>query len=58
MFFLYIQKLQICVFNDGSLYLRKIQLIHAGNYTCHAQRNKDVVQTHILTVYSKLKLLE
>jgi hypothetical protein len=35
------------------LYLTRIQLIHAGNYTCHAQRNKDVVQTHVLTVHSK-----
>ncbi|KAI4470266.1 follistatin-related [Holotrichia oblita] len=40
------------VFSDGSLYLTRIQLQHAGNYTCHAQRNKDVVQTHILTVHS------
>lgn len=42
------------VFSDGSLYLTRIQLQHAGNYTCHAQRNKDVVQTHILTVHSEL----
>lgn len=41
------------VFSDGSLYLTRIQLQHAGNYTCHAQRNKDVVQTHILTVHSE-----
>lgn len=41
------------VFSDGSLYLTRIQLQHAGNYTCHAQRNNDVVQTHILTVHSK-----
>ncbi|KAK9887003.1 hypothetical protein WA026_019925 [Henosepilachna vigintioctopunctata] len=41
------------VFSDGSLYLTRIQLQHAGNYTCHAQRNKDVVQTHVLTVHSK-----
>ncbi|KAK9693617.1 Sugar efflux transporter for intercellular exchange [Popillia japonica] len=40
------------VFSDGSLYLTRIQLQHAGNYTCHAQRNKDVVQTHILTVHT------
>lgn len=43
----------IRVFMDGSLYLTKLQLVHAGNYTCHADRNKDVVQTHILTVHSK-----
>lgn len=44
---------EIRVFSDGSLYLTRIQLQHAGNYTCHAQRNKDVVQTHVLTVHSK-----
>uniref|UniRef100_T1IVU0 Follistatin-related protein 5 n=1 Tax=Strigamia maritima TaxID=126957 RepID=T1IVU0_STRMM len=41
---------EIKVFMDGSLYLTRVQLIHAGNYTCHAQRNKDVVQTHVLHV--------
>lgn len=45
---------EMSVFSDGSLYLTKIQLQHAGNYTCHAQRNKDVVQTHVLTVHSKI----
>ncbi|CAG9819352.1 unnamed protein product [Phaedon cochleariae] len=40
------------VFGDGSLYLTRIQLQHAGNYTCHAQRNKDIVQTHVLTVHT------
>ncbi|XP_012285083.1 follistatin-related protein 5, partial [Orussus abietinus] len=43
---------QIRVFNDGSLYLTRVQLVHAGNYTCHALRNKDVVQTHVLTVHT------
>ncbi|XP_018322543.1 follistatin-related protein 5 [Agrilus planipennis] len=43
---------EVRVFSDGSLYLTRIQLQHAGNYTCHAQRNKDVVQTHILTVHT------
>ncbi|XP_046405287.1 follistatin-related protein 5-like isoform X3 [Ischnura elegans] len=43
---------EIRVFSDGSLYLTRIQLVHAGNYTCHAQRNKDVVQTHVLTVHT------
>lgn len=47
---------QVRVFNDGSLYLTKIQLINGGNYSCHAQRNKDVLQTHILTVHSKFNL--
>ena len=40
------------VFADGSLYLTRIQLLHAGNYTCHAQRNTDIMQTHVLTVHS------
>ncbi|EEB13958.1 conserved hypothetical protein [Pediculus humanus corporis] len=43
---------EVKVFSDGSLYLTKIQLIHAGNYTCHAQRNKDVMQTHVLSVHT------
>lgn len=47
--------LKIRVFNDGSLYLTRVQLVHAGNYTCHALRNKDVVQTHILTVHSEFQ---
>jgi len=40
------------VFSDGSLYLTKIQLVHAGNYTCRALRNSEVTQTHVLTVHS------
>lgn len=44
---------EVRVFTDGSLYLTRIQLQHAGNYTCHAQRNEDVVQTHVLTVHSE-----
>ncbi|CAH1955937.1 unnamed protein product, partial [Acanthoscelides obtectus] len=44
---------EVRVFGDGSLYLTRIQLQHAGNYTCHAQRNQDVVQTHVLTVHSE-----
>lgn len=43
---------EIRIFNDGSLYLTKIQLVHAGNYTCHAVRNQDVVQTHVLTIHT------
>ncbi|GAB6019625.1 hypothetical protein CHUAL_001187 [Chamberlinius hualienensis] len=38
------------VFVDGTLYLTRVQLIHAGNYTCHAQSNRDVIQTHVLHV--------
>jgi len=41
------------IFSDGSLYLTRIQLVHAGNYSCRAARNPDVVQTHILAVHSK-----
>ncbi|XP_060534738.1 follistatin-related protein 5-like [Cylas formicarius] len=43
---------EVRVFGDGSLYLTRVQLQHAGNYTCHAQRNRDVVQTHVLTVHT------
>lgn len=43
---------EVHVFADGALYLTRIQLQHAGNYTCHAQRNSDVVQTHVLTVHT------
>ncbi|XP_058798656.1 follistatin-related protein 5-like isoform X1 [Phymastichus coffea] len=43
---------EIRIFNDGSLYLTRVQLAHAGNYTCHALSNKDVVQTHVLTVHT------
>lgn len=49
---------EIRVFNDGSLYITNIQLKHAGNYTCHAQRNKDIVQTHIITVHSEFSLVK
>ncbi|XP_066246527.1 follistatin-related protein 5-like [Euwallacea similis] len=42
----------IKVYGDGSLYLTKVQLQHAGNYTCSAQRNPHVVQTHVLTVHT------
>lgn len=48
---------EVRVFSDGSLFLTKIQLMHAGNYTCHAQRNSDVTQTHVLTVHSKYSSL-
>lgn len=43
---------EVRVYSDGALYLTRIQLVHAGNYTCHAQRNTDVIQTHVLTVHS------
>lgn len=47
----------IRVLADGSLYLTNIQLINAGNYSCHAQRNKDVMQTHVLSVHSEYEHL-
>lgn len=47
------QEDQVRVFSDGTLYLNKIQLLHAGNYSCHAQRNEEVIQTHMLSVQSK-----
>jgi hypothetical protein len=47
------QEEQIRVFPDGTLYLNKIQLLHSGNYSCHAQRNQEVIQTHILSVQSE-----
>lgn len=47
---------ELKVFPDGALYINNVRLIHAGNYTCHAQRNKDVVQTHVLHVHSKSRL--
>lgn len=47
------QEDEIRVFSDGTLFLNKIQLLHAGNYSCQAQRNDKVVQTHVLTVQSK-----
>ena len=52
------QEDQVRVFSDGTLFLSKIQLLHAGNYTCQAQRNDKVVQTHMLTVQSKNRLCD
>lgn len=46
------------VFSDGSLYLTKIQLVHAGNYTCRALRNSEVTQTHVLTVHSTYSAIQ
>ncbi|CAG0923910.1 unnamed protein product [Notodromas monacha] len=40
----------IRVFHDGSLYISDVQLTHGGVYACHAERNEDVVQTHVLNV--------
>lgn len=48
---------ELKVFPDGALYINSVRLIHTGNYTCHAQRNKDVVQTHILHVHSTFSII-
>lgn len=41
---------EIKVFVDGALYLTNVQLVHSGNFTCHAQKNDEIVQTHVLHV--------
>lgn len=38
------------VFPDGSLNLNNVQLLHAGNYSCHLGRNLEVVQVHVVAV--------
>lgn len=38
------------VFNDGLLYLSNVILAFAGNYTCQAENNSIIKQTHILKV--------
>ncbi|XP_018495062.1 follistatin-related protein 5 [Galendromus occidentalis] len=43
---------EIKVFVDGSLYLTNVQLVHSGNYTCHAQKNLNIVQTHVLHIHT------
>lgn len=47
-----LQEEDIKVFADGSLYLTNVQLVHTGNYSCHAQKNSDIVQTHVLLVHT------
>lgn len=44
------------MFADGSLYLTNVQLVHAGNYSCHAQKNAEIVQVHMLRVHSECPL--
>ena len=45
------------VFSDGSLYLTDVQLSFTGNYTCQAETNSAVKQTHILHVVGKSALV-
>ncbi|CAG0897541.1 unnamed protein product [Darwinula stevensoni] len=40
------------VFRDGSLYISHVQLVHGGRYICHAEKNEDVIQTHLLNISS------
>ncbi|KAE8746479.1 hypothetical protein FOCC_FOCC006844, partial [Frankliniella occidentalis] len=49
------QDLGFKVFEDGSLFVPNTQMYHAGNYSCYATRNKEVVQNHHLDVYSELQ---
>lgn len=46
------QDLGFKVFEDGSLFVPNTQMYHAGNYSCYATRNKEVVQNHHLDVYT------
>ena len=41
------------LFPDGSLYLDHVSLLHAGNYSCHAEKNDQVRQTHVLSVHGE-----
>ncbi|RWS22742.1 follistatin-related protein 5-like protein, partial [Leptotrombidium deliense] len=36
------------VFSDGSLYLTNVQLSFSGNYSCQAENNPIIKQTHVL----------
>lgn len=40
------------VFEDGTLFIPAAQMFHAGNYSCSATRNRDVVQHHTLDIYT------
>lgn len=42
---------EIELMSDGKLYIRNVQMKHAGNYSCQASNNGIVVQTHILNVH-------
>lgn len=44
------------VFEDGSLFIPNTQMYHAGNFSCYAPRNKELVQNHHLDVYSESAL--
>ncbi|XP_074648310.1 follistatin-related protein 5-like isoform X2 [Tubulanus polymorphus] len=40
----------ISVLNDGSLYIRGLELEHMGNYSCHDTAYPEIVQTHYIKV--------
>lgn len=41
---------EVKLMGDGGLFIRNVQVKHAGNYTCQASTNGMVVQTHIVNV--------
>lgn len=42
---------EVKLMSDGSLYMKNVQLKHAGNYSCQASTNGVIVQTHIVIVH-------
>ena len=44
---------EIRLMSGSFINIQNIQLKHAGNYTCHATSDKNIIQTHILTVHSE-----
>lgn len=46
---------QFQIHKDGTLIINRVELIHAGNYSCHDDSGKEkVTQPYILSVQSKL----
>lgn len=49
---------QFQIHKDGTLLINRVELIHAGNYSCHDDRgNEKVIQPYVLAVQSKLLFL-